>query len=86
MTGDAGLVIDAMRGLAALGGQASLGRSVAFGEGSMTERIDALGAMQRDGRSSLFAVFSLGGFWLLLVGVLTALSHGFLEWLTAFGL
>ena len=86
VTGDAGLVIDAMRGLAALGGQASLGRSVAFGEGSMTERIDALGTMQRDGRSSMLAVFSLGGFWLLLVGVLTALSHGFLEWLTAFGL
>lgn len=84
--GDADVVIGAMRRLARLGSEASLHRGVAFGEGDTAQRIDCLLDHAATAGDRGLAVFSLGLFWLLLVGVLTALSHGFLEWLTAIGL
>mgnify|MGYP001829188061 CR=1 FL=1 len=84
--GDANVVIDAMRRLTSLGSEAALRRGVAFGEGDTAERMDCLLNEPSTANDRGLAIFSLGLFWLLLVGVLTALSHGFLEWLTAVGL
>jgi hypothetical protein len=87
IVGDGNVVIDAMRRLTSLGSEAALQRrGVAFGEGDTARRIDCLLKPSSTADDRGLAVFSLGLFWLLLVGALTALSHGFLEWLTAVGL
>lgn len=85
IVGDPHVVIDAMRRLAELGSGAPLRGGAAFGEGDTAQRVDCLlnGASPAGDRG--LALFSLGLFWLLLVGALTALSHGFLEWLTTVG-
>ncbi|MEE4173709.1 MAG: M56 family metallopeptidase [Xanthomonadales bacterium] len=85
VTGDPHVVIDAMRRLGEPGSGAPLRRGAAFGEGDMAQRIDCLLDDAPSAGDRGLALLSLGLFWLLLVGVLTALSHGFLEWLTTAG-
>jgi hypothetical protein len=84
--GEANVVIDAMRRLTSYGAEVTLRRGVAFGEGDTAQRIENLQIDASTAGDRGFAVFILGLVWLLLVGGLTALSHGFLEWLSVVGL
>ncbi|MEM1411004.1 MAG: M56 family metallopeptidase [Pseudomonadota bacterium] len=79
-------VIDAIMRLNELGHRGALRRGVAFGEGDAAVRLERLTGCALPSQGGFQAVASLGLFWLLLATVLTALSHGFLERLTAFGL
>lgn len=85
ITGDASVVVDALRALSVSAPGARLQRGMAFGEGDAMARVAMLQDVGEDDARGFLPLFTLGLFWLLLVGVLTALSHGFMEWLTAAG-